>query len=188
MRIVFTALVAAVAAQRMWELRRSARNQARIVERGGHEHAPAQLHWMRAIHAAWLAGMLLESWLLQRAVSPLIGVTATIAFLVGQALRLLAMKELGERWTVSIMTVPGAPAVATGIFRHIRHPNYTGVCLEVAALPLIGGAYATAALASAANAVLLRFRIRAEEAALRADNDYARTLEHLPRFFPARVQ
>jgi methyltransferase len=186
-RIVFTVLIAAVAAQRLWELRRSARHQARIVAAGGREHAPGQLLWMRGVHAAWLSGMLIESWVVQRPISPTIAAIALIAFLIGQALRLLAMRELGARWTVSIMTLPGAAPVATGIFRHMRHPNYVGVCLELAALPLIGGAYVTAVLASAANALLLVFRIRAEEAALRADNDYARTLGGLPRFFPVRV-
>lgn len=186
-RIAFTVLVAAVAAQRLWELRRSARHQARLLALGGREHAAAQLPWMRAVHTLWLVGMLVESWGAQRIVPSAVAVVALIAFLLGQTLRLLAMNALGERWTVSIMTIPGAPAVATGIFKHIRHPNYAGVCLEIAALPLIGGAYVTAALATAANAVVLLFRIRAEEAALRADNDYARSVERRPRFFPVRV-
>lgn len=187
-RLYFAGIVAVVAVQRLWEVRQSARHQAVILALGGREHAAGQLPWMRAVHAAWLAGMLIESWMKQRPVPTLLVVIGLMVFMVGQALRLLAMRELRERWTVSIMTLPGAPAVSTGIFRHMRHPNYVGVCLELAALPLAGGAYWTAAVASVANAALLHRRIRAEEHALRTDSDYARRLDPLPRFFPARLQ
>ena len=54
----------------------------------------------------------------------------------------------------------------------MRHPNYLGVCLELASLPLLGGAYVTAAAASVANAFLLQRRIAAEEAALREHSCY----------------
>jgi methyltransferase len=74
--------------------------------------------------------------------------------------------------------------VQAGIFRWIRHPNYLGVVLEIAALPLIGGAYVTAIAASIANAILLRARIRAEEHALRVDNDYDARLGGRPRWLP----
>ncbi len=171
MTVVFTVLALAVAAQRLWELRRSARHEARIVALGGREHAAGQMAWMRAIHALWLAGMLAEAWLVRRTAPTWLAVLAAAAFLLGQALRLSAMHALGPRWTVKVMTVP-EPAVSSGIFRRLRHPNYVGVCLELAALPLLGGAYVTAAAASVANALLLRRRIAAEEAALRADSSY----------------
>jgi methyltransferase len=169
--VAFTALVLAVAAQRLWEVRRSARHEARIIAAGGREHAAGQMAWMRAIHALWLAGMLAEAWLVRRTVPLWLVGIAAFAFLAGQALRLTAMRTLGSRWTVKVMTLP-EPAVSNGIFRWLRHPNYLGVCLELVALPLLGGAYVTAGAASVANALLLRRRIAAEEAALRADSNY----------------
>jgi methyltransferase len=48
----------------------------------------------------------------------------------------------------------------------MKHPNYLAVIIELAALPLIHGAYLTAAFFTLANAALLVVRIRAEEAAL----------------------
>lgn len=182
--LAFTALVLAVAAQRLWELRVSRRHEERILAAGGREHAAGQLPWMRAVHASWLVGMLAEGWLVQRAVSPWVAAFALAAFAAGQTLRLTAMRELGDRWTVKVMTLPAAPAVSTGIFSRLRHPNYVGVCLELAALPLLGGAYVTALGASVANGVLLRARIAAEEAALTAENDYATALAGRPRFVP----
>ena len=62
--------------------------------------------------------------------------------------------------------VPGAPPVTGGPYRFLRHPNYLAVVAEVACMPLAGGCLVTAAVFSAANAVLLGTRIAAEERAL----------------------
>jgi methyltransferase len=64
------------------------------------------------------------------------------------------------------MTLPEAPLVTNGIYRYLRHPNYVGVTLEMAAVPLLHNAYGTAVLFTIANAGLLSIRIRAEEEAL----------------------
>jgi len=161
--------VLAVAGQRLHELRRSARNEARLLARGGREHAPRQIRCMRILHALWLGGMLTERSLWRPPTKPSATAISLAVFLMGQGLRFAAMRELGERWSVKVITLPGATAVSSGIFRWLRHPNYVGVILEMAALPLAGGAYATAAMGSVANALLLRARIKTEEAALRED-------------------
>lgn len=178
-----TALAAAVGVQRLWELRKSARHERAILERGGREHAPEQMPWMRLLHGAWLVAAPLEVLLFKRRASPGVTAAALGCFAVGQGLRFAAMRALGDRWTVRIMTLPGAPAVDEGIFRYLRHPNYVGVVLEMAALPMMHGAWITAGVFSAANAMLLRARITAEEAALRADSGYE-TLDRTPRFVP----
>jgi methyltransferase len=166
-RALFTALVLFVAGERAIELERSRRNEAWIRARGGREHAPWQMPWMRALHAAWLLSSILEVWLERRPFVPWLAALAAVAFLGGQALRFTAMRTLGVRWTVRVMTIPGAPRVDRGIYRYVRHPNYLGVALEIVALPLIHSAYVTAAVFTVLNGLLLRRRIRAEEAALR---------------------
>jgi methyltransferase len=175
-----TALAAAVGVQRLWEVRKSARHERAIL---GREHAPEQMPWMRLLHGAWLAAAPLEVLLFKRRASPGVTAAALGCFAVGQGLRFAAMHALGDRWTVRIMTLPGAPAVDEGIFRYLRHPNYVGVVLEMAALPMMHGAWITAGVFSAANALLLRARISAEEAALREDSGYE-TLDRTPRFVP----
>lgn len=180
----FGALVVLVAAQRLWELGRSRRHERLLLARGGREHARGQMPWMTALHTTWLIAMPLEVLLLQRPFQVSLAALAGVVFLAGQVLRIAAMRALGERWNVRVITVPGAAPVAGGVFRWVRHPNYLGVVLEIAALPLIHGAWLTAALWSVANAALLLFRIRAEEAALRADNDYEVGLGDRPRFVP----
>ena len=60
----------------------------------------------------------------------------------------------------------GRAPITGGPYRFLRHPNYLAVVVEIAALPLLHGAWLTAAVFSAANAMLLAVRIREEEAAL----------------------
>jgi methyltransferase len=112
-------------------------------------------------------------------------VVAGIAFGAGQALRLIAIRTLGERWTVKVITLPGEPAVAHGIFRYLRHPNYLGVIIEIAALPMLHGAYLTALTFSVLNLLLLRARIRAEERALSGSStNYGERFQDRPRLLP----
>lgn len=183
-QFLFLGLVGLVGVQRLWELRRSAKNELAIRAAGGREHAAEQMPIMRAVHGGWLVAMAVEVFVLHRLFDARVALIAFFFFAVGQALRITAIHALGPRWTVKIMTLPGAPAVNHGIFRVVRHPNYVGVVLEIFALPLIHGAWITSLVFSIANGMLLRARIVAEEHALERDNDYERALGHRPRFVP----
>lgn len=180
----YVALVGAVAIQRMLEVRVSRLNEAELRARGGREHAPGQMPVMIALHTIWLVCALAEVLLLDRPFIAWLGLPALFVFCVGQTLRLLAITALASRWTVKIITVPDEPAVHAAIFRHVRHPNYLGVILEVAALPLVHTAWLTAVFFSIANGLLLKQRIRAEEKALCESSDYATCFEGRPRFLP----
>jgi len=76
------------------------------------------------------------------------------------------------------------PVVDRGPYRFIRHPNYVALGLEFLGLPLIGGAYLSAAGLGLANALLLRRRIADEEALLMAIPAYRLRMAHKPRFLP----
>lgn len=182
--IPFAALVLLVGAQRAWELRKSATNEARLRAEGAIEHAPEQLPWMRAIHASWLVGTVLEVVLLERPFIPWLAAIAGVLFAAGQLLRYAAMRALGWRWTVRVLTLPDRPPVTRGIFRYVRHPNYLGVILELAALPLVHFAWISALVFSTANAILLMRRIRVEEAALDAAGEYRARLGDRPPLWP----
>jgi len=184
-RSLFTGLVLLVIAQRLWEVRLSRAHERKLRARGAVEHAAGQMPWMIALHACWLACTVLEVWLLAPAFSWTLALPALALFGLGQALRLLAMRTLGERWTVRVITLQsGEPAVARGIYRHLRHPNYAGVMLEIAALPLVHGAVWSALSFSLLNALLLRARVRAEERALAETGPYAEQFRERPRFVP----
>jgi methyltransferase len=185
-REAFLVLIGLVALQRAIELVYGRRNTKRMLRRGGREHAPEQMKWMALLHGAWLLAMPLEVWLFDRSFDALLAVCAFTMFLGGQALRYAAIRRLRGRWTTSIVTLPGEPLVRDGVFRYVRHPNYLGVALEIAALPLVHGAWLTAIVFSLLNGWMLKSRIEAEEDALDQDNDYRRTLGDRPRFLPVR--
>jgi methyltransferase len=184
-KIAFTVLVGLVALQRLIELRISRRHERTLKACGGVEHAARQMPWMVAVHTGWLVCMLLEVWRFPRPFYLPVALPAFVAFVIGQALRVSAMRALGTRWTVRVITVP-EPPVVSGIFHYLRHPNYTGVVLEVAALPLVHGAYLTAGFFTLANALLLVFRIRAEEHALEQSSDYGRHFRERAQFLSRR--
>ena len=176
-RLLFLGFVAALGVQRLFELRLSQRNERRMRQRGGREHAPETYRWIVTLHAAWFAAMLLEVFAggrtpalagRAREFHPRLAALALSLFAAGQALRLTGIRTLGWRWSTRVMTVPGpegAP-VQHGIYRYIRHPNYLGVELEILAVPLLHSAYLTSLVFGVANALLLRDRIRHEEQAL----------------------
>jgi methyltransferase len=167
-RLLFLGFAAALALQRLSELRLSRQNVQWMLEHGGHEHTPETYRWIVSLHAAWFAAMLLEVFLGKRRFRPRVAALALSLFASGQILRLVAIRTLGRRWSTRVMTVPGEAPVRRGIYRHIRHPNYLGVELEILSAPLVHSAYLTSAVFGAANALLLRDRIRREEQALDA--------------------
>ncbi len=185
---IFLGLVALLIAQRLVEMAISRRNEARIIAAGGREHAPGQFKVMALLHTAWFVAMVVEVLLDHpRTGAPFLPWLAGVALgvtLLGQTLRYLAITTLGWRWSVRVMTVPEAPVVAGGVYRFIRHPNYLGVILEIAAVPLLHGAWITATSFTIANGLLLFWRIRTEERALAEANDYADAFADRGRLLP----
>ena len=183
-RYIFLLLVILLGTQRLAELRLSARHERRILELGGREYAPGQFHVMKIVHTAWFAAMIIEVFNLERPFYPGLAFVAALVFVIGQLLRYAAIFTLGERWTVRVMILPGAKPISGGIYRFIRHPNYLGVILEIAAVPLLHSAYLTSIIFSIANALLLIWRIRTEEVALNENNNYEQVFSNRPRFLP----
>lgn len=163
---IFTGLVVLLALQRLYELRLSKRNEAIIRARGGREHAAWQALAMKVLHASWFIAMLLEVHVFRSPFLPWLSLLAMVTLIAGQSLRYAAIRSLGWRWTVKVMTLPGLPLVQKGIYRYLRHPNYLGVVLEILAVPLLHSAYVTAIVFSLANMLLLSARIRTEDRAL----------------------
>ena len=158
--MIAAAILALVTLQRFGELLIARRNTKALLARGAFEVGAGHYPLIVAVHALWLGALW---WLAPgRPVSwPLIGL-----FLLLQATRLWVLSTLGSRWTTRIIVLPGAPLVASGPFRFVRHPNYLVVVGEIALLPLAFGLWQIALIFSLLNAVVLTIRIRAEEKAL----------------------
>lgn len=181
--VVYLAVLALVAVQRLVELTIARRNTRRLLASGGVEVGAGHYPVMVALHAGLFVAAPLEVILAGRPfVAPLAAAMGAL-LLVGMALRVWVVRTLAGRWTTRIVCVPGWAPVRTGPYRWVPHPNYVGVVLEVLALPLLHTAWVTAAVFSLANLALLRVRIRRENAALQELCDTPATphVHHVPR-------
>lgn len=166
--IWYTALVLAVAGERLAELVVALRNTRWALARGGTETGRAHYPAMVALHTALLLGCLVEVRLADRPFTPLFGWAMVAVVAAAQGLRWWCIRTLGHRWNTRVIVVPGLPLVTGGPYALLRHPNYAAVAAEGLALPLVHGAWLTAALFTVLNAALMTVRVRCEEAALTA--------------------
>jgi methyltransferase len=154
-------VIGLVAAERLGELAYAARNTRRLRRGGAIEYGRGHYPLLVALHAAWLAAILV---LVPSETRPNPALLAL--FVALQGVRLWVIASLGPYWTTRILAPPTTPLVRRGPYRWLAHPNYVVVVAEIALLPLAFGAWRIAALFSAANAILLAWRIRIEERAL----------------------
>lgn len=175
-----TGLVLVAGAQRLIELRISARNR-RIT--GSAEQASRSTYpLMVGTHVALFAT---SAWPRpRRRVPPALEVAALLGLGAATALRLWVIRTLGDDWNVTAHVRPAMHIETGGPYRYIRHPNYVAVALEFACLPVAVGAYREAVALSVANAAVLAPRIRAEERLLDAIPGYADAFRGVPRFIP----
>ena len=187
MTIVFTYLYAYALAERASELMISRRNR-RAMERQGfsQRESSSSLAGMVALHISWLIASPIEAIWFSTPLPLWLSGLAAVVFCCAQALRFWTLKTLGAYWNVSVMTTSQhRPAfVSSGPYRFIRHPNYLVVIVEIATLPIAGGAVVSAVVFSILNAVILCRRIQVEEQALSSVSGYAEKMGRKPRFFP----
>jgi len=160
--LVFTVLLVA---QRLLELKLSARHAALLRAQGAVEYGQAHYPLLVLVHTLLPLGMIAEvAWLGARP-GPLWPLWALL-LLGAQGLRYAAIRALGTHWSTRVLVVPGAPLVRTGPYRWLKHPNYVAVVVELIAAPMLFGAWRTALAVSLLNAAALTIRIRCEERAL----------------------
>jgi methyltransferase len=162
----YIALVAAVALERLAELRLTRRNLAWSLDQGGVETGFGHYPAMVALHTGLLVACVLEAILGHRPFLPALGWPMVVIVLAAQALRWWCIATLGRQWNTRIVVVPGLRLKAGGPYRFFTHPNYVAVVVEGIALPLVRTAWLTALLFTVLNAILLSVRIRAENDAL----------------------
>jgi methyltransferase len=164
----FLALLVLVVAERVAELVVSRRNAEWSLTRGGRESGAGHYPVMVVLHTGLLVGAAAEVVTQGRLFHPALGWPALLVVAAAQALRWWCIRALGPRWNTRVIVVPGLAKVSLGPYARLRHPNYLAVVVEGLALPLVHTAWVTAAVFTGLNAVLLRHRIRVEDAALDA--------------------
>ncbi|TCP58316.1 methyltransferase [Tumebacillus sp. BK434] len=179
----FSIVFAFVIMQRLFELLIAKRNGRHMVKLGGFEVGGAHYKYIVLLHAAFFAALFLEVFVRGHESMTPYGAPFAL-FCVAQGLRVWVLLSLGKFWNTRIYVLPGSAPVTGGPYRFMRHPNYVVVALELFTLPLAFGAWLTALLFTALNALVLRVRIRAEEQALIEVTAYAEAMGGRERFLP----
>lgn len=159
-------LVALIVLQRLIELVIARINTKRLMAEGAVEHGAKHYPVIVALHAAWLASLIIFI-----PADAIINPILLVVFIVLQLGRVWVLTSLGRYWTTRVITVPGKPLVKRGPFRVVRHPNYLIVEAELIVVPLIAGVWELAVVFGIANALVLAWRIRIEEQALSPRRD-----------------
>jgi methyltransferase len=182
----FALVLAGFGIQRLAELAYSSRNEARLrrVDPDAPRAAAASFRWMAAANIALFTLPVLEVAARRPRVPRLVAVTGWAGALGAVALRLSVLMALREQWNVRAVVPSRLRVVDEGPYRYVRHPNYVAVAVEFASLPLLGGAYASAAILSLANALVLWRRIAGEERLLDRVPGYRERMGGKPRFVP----
>lgn len=160
------AIIFLVVLQRLGELVLANRNTRKLKAQGAVEIGAAHYPLIVFLHTAWLLAVL---WLLPKGLR--ISWFWLGVFVLLQAARVWVIASLGPYWTTRIISVPGSPLVKRGPYRFFRHPNYVVVAGEILALPLAFQEIPVAIFFSLANAAMLFWRIREEEAGLMTRRD-----------------
>jgi methyltransferase len=162
----YSLFILAIGAERLVELAVAQRNAKWSFAHGGKEFGRDHYPAMVSMHALLLVSCVVEVWALGRPFIGWLGGPMLAIVVLSTVVRWRCVATLGKRWNPRLIVIPGAPLVREGMYRWVRHPNYTAVAAEVAALPLVHSAWLTAIVFSIANALVLSVRIRAEDTAL----------------------
>ena len=186
----FFELCLAVAAERVAELFWSRAHERRMGRRGGRVLREPAYAAMVAVHAGTLMAAPLEARLTSVRVStPAARVVRGLAWGalgVATALRLSALRALGDSWSTRVTRFADGErrVVTSGPYRHIRHPNYLAVILELAALRSSAARGGRRWWRPASTRWCWRGASRSRSASSRADRRWREHFAPLPRFLP----
>lgn len=134
--------------------------------------------------ACVVGAALLESIFRVQELNWAVSLPGNLLFAAGLGLRTAALRTLGGLFHFNIRVVEGHRLVTAGLFRHMRHPSYTGLLAMGLAAPLIANAYwSFLSFPILLGCVLVR--IHYEEKALReALPEYAEYARRTKRLIP----
>ena len=166
---MFTLIVLAIVYGPMLiEARRAAANERTQLQHGGVEASGDVYDAMRVAYPLAFLSMIVECALRGGPPTAAAAVAGLALFAAAKALKWWAILTLGSSWTFRVIVVPGAPLVARGPYRFVRHPNYAAVVGELIATALSTGAWVTGPVAIIGFGLLILKRIAVEERALRS--------------------
>ena len=181
---LFLVLLTLISVTRLIEMNVSRRHRRELLEQGAAPAADPGFLGMVLLHIAILGASLVEAVVFSRSAPLWLALLAAIAVVGASALRVWAIRSLGQHWNVRIVDSTSLGVVQRGPYQYIRHPNYLAVFLELAFLPLVQGAWLTAAIGTGLHLLVLHRRIHSEEKVLMKSDEYKLVMADKPRFIP----
>lgn len=159
--------LAAMLVMMLVEQKHSLANERALRERGAVEPRDDVYPIMRWTYPAAFVVMAIEGAMF----GPPPGITTAFGILVlvtAKALKVWAIRSLGQRWTFRVLVPPDAPRVSRGPYAFVNHPNYIAVVGELIGFAIVVGARLTGPVATMVFGLLLRNRMKVENSALQA--------------------
>ena len=161
----FIIFISIIVIQRISELILSKRNEKYLKSQGAIEHDKEGYKYIVLMHNLFFVSLILEFVFLERHLNPYWQILLII-FICTQMLRYWAIFTLGKRWNTKILVLPNTEPIKSGLYKHLKHPNYIAVIIEIGVIPLLFSCYNTAIVFSVLNLIVLRRRIMIEEKAV----------------------
>jgi len=161
----FIIFISIVIVQRISELILSNKNENYLISQGAIEYDKKGYKYIVLMHNLFFISVITEFVFLQRQLNEYWKVLLII-FICTQLLRYWAIFTLGKRWNTKILVLPNTEPIRSGLYKHLKHPNYIAVIIEIGVIPLLFSCYYTAIVFSILNLIVLKRRIRIEEKAL----------------------
>jgi protein-S-isoprenylcysteine O-methyltransferase Ste14 len=145
-------------------------------------------HAMVGVHlASWWAPLLVNARRPERAPDGAV-VLGAVTLAAGAALRITAVRTLGEFFTGSVRVGSDQPVCDRGVYALVRHPSYVGLVLLNLAPAVSCGRWRLTAAMAAATAASIGARVVVEERSLTAmlGHSYRAYCARTPRWIPRR--
>ncbi len=133
-------------------------------------------------------GVALEHFLWERPVCLVAVGIGLVLYALGLMVRLSAIRALGRFWSLHLEIRQDHQLVTEGIYRHMRHPAYSAIVLEVISVPLVANAYWMLVFSVAwyVTLIVLRWHREEREMIVKFGEQYVRYQESVPAFIPWR--
>jgi methyltransferase len=161
----FIIFITVVIVQRISELILAKNNEKYLKSNGAIEYDKRGYKYIVLMHNLFFISVITEFVFLDRQLNEYWKVLIII-FICTQLLRYWAIFTLGKRWNTKILVLPNTEPIRSGLYKHLKHPNYIAVIIEIAVIPLLFSCYYTTVVFSILNLIVLQRRIRIEEEAL----------------------
>jgi len=161
----FIIFITVVIVQRISELILAKKNEKYLKSNGAVEYDKKGYKYIVLMHNLFFISVITEFVFLGRQLNEYWQVLLII-FICTQVLRYWAIFTLGKRWNTKILVLPNTEPIRSGLYKHLKHPNYIAVIIEIVIIPLLFSCYYTAVVFSILNLIVLKRRIRIEEEAL----------------------